>query len=259
MNNSMTVSERGASGLYNAAVEWRDKMEEVVTQYKETKESINAIRVQLGEFNNQTITDDQVSSLAQYKIWVNEVTEALTSAGYEGEELNDIINDLVSTSLNPDISGFKDIYDAILEVEELVNDEELKSNLESIFTDENYDTSVLNLLNWGALTQETFQDAYDSAKKYTDAISEVENATESLTTAQSALETLGDRDLDREGLESLSKTVDWGNQEKGIIDFNQFLAMTLVEQQSYLQRIINESYQAVNNGLIDQISEAKRE
>lgn len=258
MNNSMTVSERGASGLYNAAVEWRDKMEEVVTQYKETKESINAIRVQLGEFNNQTITDDQVSSLAQYKIWVNEVTEALTSAGYEGEELNDIINDLVSTSLNPDISGFKDIYDAILEVEELVNDEELKSNLESIFTDENYDTSVLNLLNWGALTQETFQDAYDSAKKYTDAISEVENATESLTTAQSALETLGDGDLDREGLESLSKTVDWGNQEKGIIDFNQFLAMTLVEQQSYLQRIINESYQAVNNGLIDQISEAKK-
>jgi hypothetical protein len=45
MNNSMTVSERGASGLYNAAVEWRDKMEEVVTQYKETKESINTIRV----------------------------------------------------------------------------------------------------------------------------------------------------------------------------------------------------------------------
>ena len=53
-----------------------------------------------------------------------------------------------------------------------------------------------------------------------DAISEVENATESLTTAQSALETLGDGDLDQEGLESLSKTVDWGNQEKGIIDFN---------------------------------------
>ena len=257
LNSSMTASELGASGIYNAAVEWRDKMSEVVSEYKETENSVNAIKAALGEFNNQTIDEQNISSLSQYKIWVDEVTTALTDMEYEGEEISDIISDIVSSSTNPDLSGFKEIYDAILEVEELVNDDELKNNLDTIFTSDNYDSAVLSILNWGALTQETFQDAYDSAKRYTDAVSEVQSATESLSAAQSALNTLGDGDLDQEGLESLADAIDWGNQEKGIVEFNEFLAMTLVEQQNYLQRIINESYQAVNNGLIDQISEAR--
>ena len=258
LNSSMTASELGASGIYNAAVEWRDKMSEVVSEYKETEDSVNAIKATLGEFNNQTIDEQDISSLSQYKTWVDEVTAALTDMGYEGEEISDIINNIVSSSTNPDLSGFKEIYDAILEVEELVNDDELRNNLDTIFTSDNYDSAVLGILNWGALTQETFQDAYDSAKRYTDAISSVQSATESLAAAQSALDTLGDGDLDQEGLETLSTAIDWGNQEQGIIEFNQFLSMTLVEQQSYLQRIINDSYQAVNNGLIDQISEAEQ-
>ena len=258
MQSSMTASELGASGIYNAAVEWRDKMSEVVSEYKETEDSVNAIKAALGEFNNQTIDEQDISSLSQYKTWVDEVTIALTDMGYEGEEISDIINNIVSSSTNPDLSGFKEIYDAILEVEELVSDDELKNNLDTIFTSDNYDSAVLGILNWGALTQETFQDAYDSAKRYTDAISSVQSATESLTAAQSALDTLGDGDLDQEGLETLSTAIDWGNQEQEIIEFNQFLSMTLVEQQNYLQRIINDSYQAVNDGLIDQISEAEQ-
>ena len=257
MESSMTATELGASGIYNSAVEWRDKMSEVVAEYKETEDSINAIKAQLGQFDNQTIDVDSISSLSQYKTWIDETTTALTDMGYEGEEITDIINDIISSSTNPDVSGFKEVYDAILEVEELVNDSELKDNLEEIFTSEDYDSSVLSILNWGALTQETFQDAYDSAKKYIDAVAEVQSATESLTAAQNALDTLGDGDLDQEGLESLSTAINWGDQEQGIIEFNQFLSMTLVEQQNYLQRIINDSYQAVNDGLIDQIAEAR--
>ena len=258
LNSSMTASELGASGIYNAAVEWRDKMSEVVSEYKETEDSVNAIKAALGEFNNQTIDEQNISSLSQYKTWVDEVTTALTDMEYEGEEISNIIDNIVSSSTNPDLSGFKEIYDAILEVEELVNDDELKNNLDTIFTSDNYDSAVLGILNWGALTQETFQDAYDSAKKYTDAISSAQSAIESLTAAQSALDTLGDGDLDQEGLETLSTAIDWGNQEQEIIEFNQFLSMTLVEQRNYLQRIINDSYQAVNDGLIDQISEAEQ-
>lgn len=47
--------------------------------------------------------------------------------------------------------------------------------------------------------------------------------------------------------------IDWGNQEQGIIEFNEFLAMTYQEQVNYLDNLSNEANQRFSNTLGQQL------
>ncbi len=259
MDANMSAVDRGNSGIYNGLVEWRDKMQEVVEEYRSLQDNANKIRIQLGEVGN-SITDDQITNFDTFKTWVLQTTTALETMRYKGEDIDKILNDLVKTSLNPSIEGFKNLYDAISDAKAQVSDPEFRNKIEDYFSNDIYDKAALATIAWGTVTKDNWEQAYNSAKKYQEAVNDVQQATTQLSGIKTAEKIIGKSkgEVDIDTLKEISSSVDWGNEEQNIIEFSEFLQMNSREQIEFLQQLTTKSYQQMADGLNNSI-EASQE
>lgn len=250
MGQELDVVERQNSGIYQGVAEWLNKMEDVVTQYREIEDNIVEIQGLLGQLQGQKILDTDVNSLDDYRAWVEDITTSLETAGKDSEYIEKAINNLVSTSLNDKIREFKTLDDAIKSVRVSIGDADFSDfgGLDEIW--QKYDKGILITLNWKTITQETFESAYENAEKYQAALTKTEEGMQKVTSAQQALKDLSDGTLTSESVAALGADIDW---EKYGEDFQSFLNGTYAQQQEFLNHLIREGYQEIINGNLEQI------
>jgi hypothetical protein len=153
MEEELTSTELMDSGIYSQLSDWLSKNKEAVENYRQYAEEVAIMQTSL---NN---SDENISSYSEYKTWAEEAKQSLKDMGYEEEKVTELFDTLVEESSNPDLSGFKDISDAIEEIKTKVKNTE-GLDLESYFTSENYDKAVLASMNWATVTQDNFKDCY---------------------------------------------------------------------------------------------------
>ena len=132
-------------------------------------------------------------------------------------------------------------------------EEEYLANL--LETNKEFDKQTLLALNWGGITEETWRRAAQGVENYHNAINEL-NETKTLKAgAESVLDILEkDKGINAENYQQILDSIDWGNAKLGIKSFNDFLQMSLEDQQSYLEEI---SKRSILPTLDQQIKQAK--
>lgn len=257
-NNQMSDSALGTSGIYADMVELRDTWKDAVEEYRELVDNAVQIRAQLG--SGFKITDDQVSSFKDFKVWIQEVEDSLRETYEDEEQVQNALDTLIKTSANPLISQFYTLSNAIDSVKSKIVDGGLKDQIEGIFVNNQYDPLILATLSWGSLTVDTWEDAYNSAKKYQEAVDDVARVTQQLDNIEKAQNALGkgERITNIDDINDLAVSIDWGNEEQKIIEFTDFLQLTAEKQASYLRSLTYDSYKVMLESLQAQI-EANKE
>ena len=251
MNEQMTAEEKASSGIYEETKAWLDSLTESVNQYKEASAQLAQIEAQ-GKLIN---SDAKITNYTETAAWVEELKTQLLAAGMSAENLDIAIQSVVDESLNPQIKSLYDTYKAVEEVKDIssIADEKLAE----IWNNKNLDKSALAFINWGSVTEKSFDKAYQSAKRYSDALKGAEKASKDLVSYQDALKAVGSG-LDEEGVKELSTLLDWGSEKEGIMEFSDFLVLTTEQQQAYLKEKIKSSYQASVSSLKGVIEESEK-
>lgn len=236
MDRELSQAEKTDSGVYQEVNDWIKKMSESIEEYRTHLEEVRKIQIQLGQFDGSTIKEKDINSLADYNKWIDETTNALKSMGTAEGEIEDIINDLVNNSINPQIKGFKEIADAAKEIVKLYDTALSENTIAEIFASENWDARALAIVNWGKVTEETYEAACNAAQEYIDIKDRAESAETTNEGTQAALDHIGtSKTLSKKKIEELREDLDWGNN--GIIEFSEFLRMSVEEQQQYLKQL----------------------
>ena len=223
------------SDAYNYAEKWVKQIESSIKIYQETLDEIKLFEGHLDPESSQ------ISSIKEYRDWAKK---------YEGN-----VDKIVSQSLNTNLQEYYELDKILKDISATgsqVSEDFLINLLE---TNEEFDKQTLLTLNWGALTEETWYEAAQSVKNYTDALNQVEKVKSLKSGAKTVLEILeDDKGVTSENYTQIQNAIDWGNEELKIKTFNEFLQMSLENQQSYLEKI---SKQSIIPTLENQIDEAK--
>lgn len=211
----------------------RDALQKDISAYQTTKDESNLFA---GFIDPET---SRISSLEQYREWAKK---------YE-----DNIEEIVSQSFDPNLQKYyeldnvlKDIMASGTQVEE-----EYLANL--LETNKEFDKQTLLALNWGGITEETWRRAAQGVENYHNAINELNEIKTLKTGAESALDILEkDKGINAENYQQILDSIDWGNAKLGIKSFNDFLQMSLEDQQSYLEEISKRSILPTLNQQIEQ-------
>lgn len=251
MNKQMTAEEKNQSGIYEETKAWIESMSESVNQYKEATEQLAQIDAQ----RELIKPDTKITNYTETATWVENLKTQLLDAGMSAENLDVAIQSVVDESLNPQIKSLYDTYKAVEEVKDI--SEIADEKLAEIWGNENLDKSALAFINWGRVTEDSFDEAYKSAKRYSDALKGAEQASKDLIIYQEVLKTVGSG-LDEESVKELSTLLDWGSEKEGIMEFSDFLVLTTEQQQAYLKEKIKSSYQASVSSLKAIIEESEK-
>ncbi len=244
-----STQEMGDSGLVQDIDKRINALKDLIDQYNTYEETIVKVKLQLGD--GLGIDGEDIQSLQEYIEWASQAKQILTDLypDKNDNEIDTIITDIVNSFANPDISGLKQTYDAIQDILDLISDNsDIDENfLMDIFSSEKYDINALSssLMNWSSVTKANFEEAYKSAKDYTDALQGVSDAQLQLEGAKQALETFGEGNLKSKDIVKIQGYIDWGNAEKGTKDFTDWLNSEVWEQQAYLNKLISDSYQEI--------------
>ena len=187
---------------------------------------------------NTNINVDTIKTYSEYQNWLSEFYEQLNKNGLtDAQEQKNALNNVIVNSFNSELSKFK----GISEVVSLIKKKNQKLDedwLNKIFGSDYYDADILATLDWTQVINDgpfgsNFNIIYGKTKKYKDNIDSITTATEKLDKVSKATSLLSDN-MSQKNYEELEKnTIEWG--KNGIIEFSQFIQMTLAEQQQYLK------------------------
>ncbi len=259
MEQTLTEDQLDKAVAYDEIVKYIEEMGEKIQAYRDSVSEAMEIQAKLGELTGQTLTDEDISNYKEFKLWIDQITKAFSEAGMSGKEVEDSIDRIVKDSLNSKVKEFNDIRDAIEEVKDLIRDPAL--DIEQIFNDSKYDPAILATLKWETITKNSFEEVYKSAERYQNALKDIETATQTLSDLEEA-EKIIDKakgDLGIDDWQKVASAIDWGNEEKGIIEFTQFLQMTTAEQQEYMKALTLDTYQTMASAYDQQMEEAAKE
>lgn len=228
---------------------WLTKMKEAVEAYKEEKENIELLEIKLGT----GLEDVDVKNYQDYQSWISKITTELHDMGKEGDEVNRILDAITGISTNANVSKYQEIEKVLNSIKATgtkVSEDVLVKLWEDLDSGTSkWDEQTLLTLNWGQLTNQTWREAADAVQNYNNAISNTESIKELRDQASSILELLDD-DISKDDQKKIYEGFDWGNEEKGIIKYSEFLQMTLAQQKEYLSQF---SATAVAEALEQQI------
>lgn len=214
---------------------WLTKMKEAVEAYKEEKENIELLEIKLGT----GLEDVDVKNYQDYQNWISKITTELRNMGKEGDEVNRILDAITGISTNANVSKYQEIEKVLNSIKATgtkVSEDVLVKLWEDLDNGTSkWDEQTLLTLNWGQLTNQTWKQAADAVQNYNNAVSNTESIKELRDQASSILELLDD-DISKKDQKEIYEGFDWGNEEKGIIKYSEFLQMTLAQQKEYLSQ-----------------------
>ena len=233
INEYSTSKDVISTDVYKYTQGWVKQVEPLLEEYVKTRNESNLFA---GFIDPET---SRISSLEQYREWAKK---------YE-----DNIEEIVSQSFDPNLQKYyeldnilKDIMASGAQVEE-----EYLANL--LETNKEFDKQTLLALNWGGITEETWRRAAQGVENYRNAINELNEIKTLKTGAKSALDILEkDKGINSENYQQILDSIDWENAKLGIKSFNDFLQMSLEDQQSYLEEISKRSILPTLNQQIEQ-------
>lgn len=258
IKQQFTTTELAASGVYQQANNLRNSLKETIAEAKDLVELQDEANAQAGWLEGQTITDDQISNLQEYRKWVEEVTNALIENGNSEEYAQERIKSLVDNSVNPAIDEFRILSEAIDEVNAKLQKGAFdEGKLENIFTSGNYETDVLANLNWAFVNEGNFEERYNQMKQYVDATNNATDASNRLAESEKALDELN-KALKKSGGEWTEEILNMLSAfDYGESSFEDFLSMAETQQKSFFQNIINKSFQELVKSQYASIKHAK--
>ena len=228
---------------------WLTKMKEAVEAYKEEKENIELLEIKLGT----GLEDVDVKNYQDYQSWISKITTELHNMGKEGDEVNRILDAITGISTNANVSKYQEIEKVLNSIKATgtkVSEDVLVKLWEDLDNGTSkWDEQTLLTLNWGQLTNQTWREAADAVQNYNNAIANTDSIKKLRDQAASILELLDD-DISKKDQKEIYEGFDWGNEEKGIIKYSEFLQMTLAQQKKYLSQF---SSTAVAEALEQQI------
>ena len=232
--NQMEKEMLQGTDIYRETSEWIDHMTESIQLYRENQEALSTIGIKLNS------SDEFINSYEQYLTWSNETkTKIIQDMGKTEEEAEKIFQSIINLSSNADLTGFQEM-EKTLEAIKLTGTQVSETTLVNLWKslDEGtskWDKQTLLALDWGRLTDQTWKQAADAVQNYNKAVSDTETIKELRDQASSILELLDD-DISKDDQKKIYEGFDWGNEEKGIIKYSEFLQMTLIQQKEYLSK-----------------------
>ena len=197
---------------------------------------------------------DQVKSYDDYKIWIEKTRSSLKEANYDDNFISEYISNEYKNATK-EVQKFADAYQASQDIIKKSNVSE--ENIAKAFgAEEGYDANVAALMNWSMLSDETWESAYQGAKKYYNAIQQSTQATEDLANAQNALSDFGTK-LTKSSTKKLVKDLEWGKTDENgneiIMQYSDFLLLSSEKQLSYLKNLEKEAAISTKETLQEQI------
>lgn len=224
------------NGYYSGITTWIDQMSESMEDYKENLAIIQDNSLML------KYDDASINTYKEYQVWLKNITNEMNSMGISGERANSILSQVVSSAINPDLAGYYRINKVLTDIQATgttVSEETLVRLWEAIDAGTSkWDEATLAGLDWKNLTEETWEEAANAAQGYYDAISFTNNIEEIKASAKEAQDIIKDG-INNEVLAKLGDVIDWGNAEKGIIEYVDFLRLTAEEQEKYINDLAN--------------------
>ena len=233
INEYSTSKDVISTDIYKYAQDWVKQVEPLLEEYTKTRDESNLFA---GFLDPETTT---INSLEQYRKWAKK---------YE-----DNIEEIVSQSFDPNLQKYYELDNVLKDIMASGTQVEEKYLANLLETNEEFDEQTLLALNWGGITEETWRRAAQGVENYHNAINEL-NETKTLKVgAESALNILKeDKGINSENYQQILDSIDWGNAKLGIKSFNDFLQMSLEDQQSYLEEISKQSILPTLNQQIEQ-------
>lgn len=232
--------------------------EEAIGQMAEINAELAQAQVESGmSISEITNTEDYEAYKNQY---VAELRSLLEASGadmskYTDDVLSDMADNYLSTYSNiANIIEDANIKDAVRE--KLANNSNNTSAEIDAFLDQAEKDGTLNVVAQ-VITDASTIDSLQQSMDYIQAKANEQAITAAVEVASGALKEDGMTQDDWNTIQNSG--IDWGNEEQGIIEFNQFMAMTYQAQVEYLDNLANEAREKFNNSLSDQLSNVDSE
>ncbi len=184
-----------------------------------------------------------VSNIQEYRDLIEDTTNDLEEAGYSTEDISEILNSALNSSLNENILKFRE-FDSILK--DIYNKNPLfnQDSLIEILNSEDFDEAILGLINWATVTEDSFGRVYSAAKQLSEAQMEYNSAKSTFDIADSITKGLkgSDKTLDEDELKTL-QGLDWTQLRTDVGSFTEFLQLSLNDQQKFISEIGRDAFQ----------------
>ena len=231
----LTLDDIASSKSLDAVYNFINKLSDQTNIVKDAQNVVNDLDIELGKIGNEdenfAETLKNVKTLEEYQSWVERVSSANNEAGKTADDLSNSINVLTSNSINPSVKALKEQDDALNAV---VSKYKIsKDSVNEFFLslpEENRE--YFWQINFSA-NEESWNAQLELIRKK----AEYANNQLELDYVQTAQESLK-KTMDQSDWDKIKKSgIDWGNKEKDIIDFSDFVKKTYEEQVLYLEEL----------------------
>lgn len=232
--------------------------EEAIGQMAEVNAELAQAQVEAGmSISEITNTEDYEAYKNQY---ITELRSLLEASGadmskYTDDVLSDMADNYLSTYTNiANIIEDANIKDAVKE--RLMNSgQDSESEIDAFLAQAEEDGTLQVVAQ--VVTDGSTIDSLQQSMDYIQAKANEQTITAAVEVASGALKEDGMTQEDWSTIQNSG--IDWGNEEQGIIEFNQFMAMTYQAQVEYLDNLANAARERFNNSLSEQMSNVDTE
>lgn len=251
-------NDSNISSLLAQIAEDESAREDAIAQMAEINAELAQAQAETGmSISEITNTEDYEAYKNQY---ITELRSLLETSGadmskYTDDVLSDMADNYLSTYTN--IAGIienANIKDAVKE--RLMNSgQDSESEIDAFLAQAEEDGTLQVIAQ--VVTDGSTIDSLQQSMDYIQAKANEQTITAAVEVASGALKENGMTQDDWNTIQNSG--IDWGNEEQGIIEFNQFMAMTYQAQVEYLDNLANAAREKFNNSLSDQMANVDTE
>ena len=241
MNKELSDEEIATSAIYKDTSDWLNKMSESIEIYKSYEQTINTIDTKLNH------SDSKVNNYEDYTNWAKAVRAELSKTITDADEVEKVFQSIINLSTNSNLGEFQELENALKDIKSVtqVSSEELDHLFNLLSKGESeWSKQTLLTLDWAHLTDETWESAANSLEEYYKAVEKATNIKETKAKAEEVLDLIEDG-ITSDNSAKIQSAFDWGkldeNGKQIIIEYSDFLKLTLEKQQEYLTQFTETS------------------
>ena len=270
-DENITSEQLKKSEFYNGVVQWLADNETYYQNVIASQEQLKLYGENLAEIEASIVNMDiaQVDSWEDYESYKSDYIDSLRKTF---EEYN-----LIPEDIQGDEEKIQEYFEGLAEtyllgyqhVDEIVTNHNIRDAIkERLSNNGNSNNEIDQFLDQAekdgtlqvvaqVITDASTIDSLQQSMDYIQAKANEQAITAAVEVASGALKEDGMTQDDWNTIQNSG--IDWGNEEQGIIEFNQFMAMTYQAQVEYLDNLANEAREKFNNSLSDQLSNVDSE
>lgn len=270
-DENITSEQLKKSEFYNGVVQWLADNETYYQNVIASQEQLKLYGENLAEVEASIVNMDiaQVDSWEDYESYKSDYIDSLRKTF---EEYN-----LIPEDIQGDEEKIQEYFEGLAEtyllgyqhVDEIVTNHNIRDAIkERLSNNGNSNNEIDQFLDQAekdgtlqvvaqVITDGSTIDSLQQSMDYIQAKANEQTITAAVEVASGALKEDGMTQDDWSTIQNSG--IDWGNEEQGIIEFNQFMSMTYQAQVEYLDNLANAARERFNNSLSDQMANVDTE